>query len=608
MQECDLIMKGGITSGVVYPHALAELAHDYRLRNIGGTSAGAIAAAFAAAAEYRRQAGGGSDPAGFDMVGALAGELGKTMSSLFQPTEKLRPLFAILIAAVSEEARNENKLIVAISEALRVYSVRIELAVLALSFIGCLAWVNGNIWIFFFGLLATVLVGATSILLSLWRLVTRDLPAQDFGICPGTTQPGNKGQGFADWIADKIDYIAGNLGEDGKPGKPLTVGQLQEHGIQVATMTTDLSSGRPYQLPLQTAIHYFSKQEFERILPKRVVDYLTTIGGAFEHSDRIAPHDLYRLPSGADFPVLLVARMSLSFPALISSVGLYRYDNGIAVASDEEPPLRRCLFTDGGISSNFPIHFFDALAPTRPTFGITLGAWDEARHGTKRVVMPTRGRQSTALPIQQVDGLAGFLSSILNTAKDWQDTMQSMLPGYAERIVEIRLDESREGGLNLAMDEPTITALTDLGREAGQVIRHRYSYRRSGEDRLISDFDQHRYNRAISLLPEMEEALVAYADALHRAPVGAPSGALTGHQVLTKFETDHYANSDRWRRKALAAFADKLANIGDGAVVGAAARPRTNVGSGQSLPTIDAVIRLIAQTDRVPRRNRGPRP
>ncbi|VAW01213.1 RpoH suppressor, partial [hydrothermal vent metagenome] len=52
--ECDLIMKGGITSGVVYPYAITEIAKKYHFRAIGGTSAGAIAAAFAAAAEYAR--------------------------------------------------------------------------------------------------------------------------------------------------------------------------------------------------------------------------------------------------------------------------------------------------------------------------------------------------------------------------------------------------------------------------------------------------------------------------------------------------------------------------------------------------------------------------
>lgn len=42
-KKCDVVMKGGITSGIVYPSAICELARTYRLMNIGGTSAGAIA-------------------------------------------------------------------------------------------------------------------------------------------------------------------------------------------------------------------------------------------------------------------------------------------------------------------------------------------------------------------------------------------------------------------------------------------------------------------------------------------------------------------------------------------------------------------------------------
>ena len=44
-RTCDIVMKGGITSGVVYPHAICELAKTYRFVQVGGTSAGAIAAA-----------------------------------------------------------------------------------------------------------------------------------------------------------------------------------------------------------------------------------------------------------------------------------------------------------------------------------------------------------------------------------------------------------------------------------------------------------------------------------------------------------------------------------------------------------------------------------
>ena len=46
---CDLVLKGGITSGVLYPPAIDEIAKRFTLCGIGGTSAGAIAAALAAA-------------------------------------------------------------------------------------------------------------------------------------------------------------------------------------------------------------------------------------------------------------------------------------------------------------------------------------------------------------------------------------------------------------------------------------------------------------------------------------------------------------------------------------------------------------------------------
>src|SRR3954453_16422133 len=57
LPECDAVMKGGITSGIVYPYAILQIATKYRFRSLGGTSVGAIAAAFAAAAEYGRANG-----------------------------------------------------------------------------------------------------------------------------------------------------------------------------------------------------------------------------------------------------------------------------------------------------------------------------------------------------------------------------------------------------------------------------------------------------------------------------------------------------------------------------------------------------------------------
>ena len=38
--ECDLVMKGGVTSGIIYPSTVCELARTYRFRAVGGASAG----------------------------------------------------------------------------------------------------------------------------------------------------------------------------------------------------------------------------------------------------------------------------------------------------------------------------------------------------------------------------------------------------------------------------------------------------------------------------------------------------------------------------------------------------------------------------------------
>src|SRR4030081_3264187 len=74
--QCDLIMQGGITSGVVYPGAVLKLATRYRFRSIGGTSAGAMAAAATAAAELGRDSGG------FDPLRKVTGEIALLPSSL----------------------------------------------------------------------------------------------------------------------------------------------------------------------------------------------------------------------------------------------------------------------------------------------------------------------------------------------------------------------------------------------------------------------------------------------------------------------------------------------------------------------------------------------
>src|SRR3954451_17237356 len=97
--ECDLVMKGGITSGVVYPGAVLELSKRYRFRNVGGTSAGAIAAGVTAAAEYGRQRAGGDRLPGLEQA---AEDLATPdfLRGLFQPVPDGEVAFNMLLALV----------------------------------------------------------------------------------------------------------------------------------------------------------------------------------------------------------------------------------------------------------------------------------------------------------------------------------------------------------------------------------------------------------------------------------------------------------------------------------------------------------------------------
>ncbi len=99
-------MKGGITSGIVYPAAILRLKDKYRFRNIGGTSAGAMAAALTAAAEYGRHAGksgpwleGGKESQGFAGLKKTSDELCQPglLLGLFQPSRPTRSLFRFFL-------------------------------------------------------------------------------------------------------------------------------------------------------------------------------------------------------------------------------------------------------------------------------------------------------------------------------------------------------------------------------------------------------------------------------------------------------------------------------------------------------------------------------
>ena len=349
-----------------------------------------------------------------------------------------------------------------------------------------------------------------------WRLVRRllkaantDLVDNDFGLCPGIHQPpsarplSTREEGFTDWLARLIQEAAGL-----PPGsEPLTFGKLATPpngapSIRLAMITTSLAEERPYTLPLEHDRRFvFRQDEWEKIFPDSTMKFLVRVCEPFDPPAK-EPGKFFYFPDPARLPLIVGARMSLSFPGLIAGVPLWRRD--FTLIEGERDKLRRCLFSDGGLSSNFPIHFFDHLLPNSPTFAISLDDYDSKRN-IDDVWLPKDARGGIQMPVLPFSGLGGFLARLLFSAKDWQDNMQSTLPGYRERIVHVVLKPD-EGGLNLTMSDATVQKLVDYGRRAGIKLRDDF------------DLDEHRWRRFLVAMARMEETLDEVTKAYEQVP------------------------------------------------------------------------------------------
>ena len=608
-KSCNLVMKGGLTSGVVYPSAIVEIAKTHQLHKIGGASAGAIAAAAAAAAEFKRQRSKSKDDfSGYEDLNKIPKTLGPNLEKLFQPSEKLAPLFNIFLTMIRyKQMPSLSKPFIFLFRAILGYwRVTMPIAILSIVLFVTNP-IFGHSW------LVNILMGAFLILISallimgcVYRNLTHTVAKHDFGLCPGLTQKGYTHPALTPWLSDQIDGIAyGSEYLNDENRKPLTVGDLNKYDISIAAMTTDLSSGRPYQLPFRSKNHYYSVKEFEKIFPKNIMNYLEKSSNPIESTDPNAPNDLRNLPAESKMPVIMIARMSLSFPFLIRAVPLYRVDYTLRDTETGIAPFIRCLFSDGGITSNFPIHFFDTFLPERPTFGISLSVYDDARHSpVDKIRLPSKHRHPDSLYAHPITSVASFFGSIINTAKDWQDTLQSRLPGYADRIVTIRLDPNEEGGMNLAMGEKQINNLERLGYLAGRCFIPKENEKdielNSDQTELNKghrfDLEKHRFARAYSTMPVLEETLIDFAQSYNGPP---ESGSQNWPDLIvnTKIKGPYSSVTTGWREKTFLPITKKIANLGR--ALDKLKKDGKGLGSNKDAAKLDAELRLMASAERV---------
>lgn len=602
-RHCDLVMKGGITSGVVYPLAVLHLAKSHRFHAIGGTSAGAIAAVVTAAAEYGRDSGG------FQRLIATVREFQQPgfVANVFQPAPELRPVLGLLFLILKIKRRTKLQEEAKLAGAAPASELppptmpsRGEIAgdvlklLLNLTFAGITlpAMLGGALG----GILGALIGGGwiaaartasdaqAALRLLIWgvlviglfwwlghvlgtigSLLLRELPHNAFGLCSGRGVHAHYDHRFVetanreppaltDWLAKTIDTIAGV--EHG----PLTLRDLEynraeqvdpKRKITLNTVTTNISQGQPYILPFSGRQYLFSKQEWLTLFPTDVVQHMIDCAYVPDNLDLSRPildehgneHQLYFLPADPkQLPVVVAARMSLSFPILLSAVPLWtisktmfdteEYRNAGARYPLTARDVRRNWFSDGGICSNFPIHFYDRLFPVHPTFGINLsdepsipfpGAvlqpdpqWEvpaELGQTGNGAVQPSSLRRpcatdpSVVLPSSypedqpgplwtQVDhDLPSFIGAIINSGVFYRDILQSRLPSYYDRTITVRLKDS-EGGLNLDMPAATVGKIAIKGLHAGEALTSCF------------DFDHHRWVRLRLLLSQLEQQMI----------------------------------------------------------------------------------------------------
>jgi len=507
--ECDLVMKGGITSGVIYPLAVCQLAATRRLRSVGGTSAGAIAAAGAAAAEYGRDAGAGPSgraDVGYPRLASLPNKLAATdgrhttLFHLFQPQPVTRALYRLLSVWISGGGKGTRvfRSVIPAIGALLPLPALVGIGVPA----ALMVWaaMSSSVWGIVLSGVLLIIGLVTAALSSVMCRVFRNLPANQFGLCSGMAPPNSARPALTTWLADEFDAMAG-LDE---ASAPLTFGLLKEKDIELAMLTTDLSTGTQNQLPFQSRVWAFKPQEFEDLFPKRIVDHLVA------HAPDAAQDEVFQrfwgegycpLPKPEDLPVIVAVRMSLSFPVLLASIPLYAIDYTVS-----ESHVARHRFSDGGITSNFPIHFFDSAVPSRPTFGINLVKVPEVYPDQERnVLLPPDNGDGMQAPTVEITSVPQFAKSLLNTVQNWADSMQTRVPGYRGRIVAVN-HTKKEGGMNLDMGSTVVSTLAIRGQYAGKATDG-------------FDFDNHRWLRFRSFLQTLEEIVKPVGPRLTQASV-----------------------------------------------------------------------------------------
>lgn len=696
--SCDLTMRGGVAAATVYPLAVCALAEHYVIRRLAGASAGSAAAAAAAAAELGRTAPDPATPVarpavnpGFaglaELVGWLAGEDAPDraeqwrLTRMLQPTRATRAPFRLLATLVRAPARSPGALVRRVSVASLAPPGRSPKLVNLLLWLGfLLAWA---------GTVVTLVRGAqaaetpvTSILptavlllvafalaagfttwlvygLATLRLLQREADAHFFGLVPGVRPPDSEvGLGgwldrraglpetgdvppLMDWLADRLDDLAGMPGGDGRPA--LTFGDLwlghtgersaedsarlraaaldpELRVVDLRLVTTNLASRAPQQLPFPAqevagrtgaTPYVFCETCLLGVLPQRVVVQLVKASPATE-SDHACPRCdgvLRELPDPWDLPVALAVRMSVSTPGLLRAVPLFsidlprpgsRYDTwgnpeggpaaARAAAADAAAAGRgagRAIvhthwFCDGALTGDAPVHSFDTLLPRWPTFGFSLERFPEDSP-TEALRLPPQDSGPVRNPWRPIEGMTGFGGALLGSALGWRDRQQADVPGFRGRVAQIR-HAAGSGRASLFLPQDRLLRMAVRGLHAGAALHDRFT----GPDGEVAGQTQTDRYRWIRLRMALREYRAMSTDIAARLPLYSD---LASSYVVPRELHDWFAapldpgsRDPMWTDAAMVITTLRAMSVGGGVL---------DFDTTDGAPPIDPVLRLL---------------
>lgn len=484
------------------------------------------------------------------------------------------------------------------------------------------------------GLPLAVLVGIVAASVQIGRSSLKAVIANGFGICDGHTQrPGMPIDPLTkkpivpltEWMENKLRELAGPLdGLDdpvnGNPDRPVCFGDLwgkeasdayrkalknvtngelanlspsQRRKLRDArrtdclVITTDLSHQRPYQFPFDVAeffccteclAKYFSDSVVRHIVQKSTLVPDSEVGRGKAKCSIHPGEPLHYMPLAPDVPLVMAARLSLSFPGLISAVPFQTVDRA---RIEDKQGIVTVWFSDGGISSNFPMRLFDAAWPKRPTFGINLA--NPHPDYPEMVWRAPPGPSGRFLRYTPISTLGGFLGAIFNSARNWADSTQIAMPGFRDRIVEVR-QNADEGGMNLQMPAEVVAGLANRGAEAGLNILNGNGKPDGDRNKVWPfNFEAHRWMRYRTAMASLDE-LLSGMHAVWTAPDGSQEAFLATDQPPAGFRFPTYppGSNDRAATVKVMGLAQELEDLGHPAL----GRTRGNV------PHPEAELRL----------------